>query len=274
MWLILLFSLFSPAFACDDPEALVAKVETAVGEARLELAQETLKRLEVSFGCSPVVDASLLARMWLAEGVLAYFNGDVESTKLSFGAARGVAPNVWDENYGADLRSIYDGVVVEQIKGEIRLASPAEGYVISVDGVQTELPISVSPGLHLVQIGSSPVASSFGQIVYVMPEDSLVLDPQLEALVVVSEVSKPSTDRPPAKNRTFLITGAAVFGAGLGMAGLALAQQPAIDEAQLAKNEAALRKASVPQQIYGTAAYALMGVGSVGVVIHFVPKGR
>jgi len=310
MWLVLLFSLFTPAFACDDPEALVAEVESAVREARLEDAQGALKRLETSFGCSPFVEASILARMWLAEGVLFYFNGDIESTKLSFGAARGVAPDVWDANYGADLRALYDGVEVEQTKGEIGLVSPAEGYLISVDGLQTELPVTVGPGLHLVQIGETSAAASFAQIVYVMAEDSLVLNPQLPKLAPkpvepAAEVVQPAVNTPAQdpvapvvptpepvavqsakvkkepKNRTFLITGGVTLGAGLGFAGIALAQNktlnPAIENFRDGvdiSDPDAVQAAITRQQVFGSAAYALLGLGSVGVVIHFVPKGK
>ena len=352
MWLLLLVSLFSPAFACDDPEALLVEVESAVGEARLEDAQGALKRLETSFGCSPFVEASILARMWLAEGVLFYFNGDVESTKLSFGAARGVAPDVWDTNYGADLRAIFDGVEVDGTKGAIGLVSPVEGYLISVDGVQTELPVSVGPGLHLVQIGETPTASRFAQIVYVMAEDSLSLNPKLPKLAPkpvepvaevaapaaepvaevaqpvvevaqpvaevaqpVAEVAQPAVTTPaqdpvapvPAvpepvavrssrvskiqssqvkkepKNRTFLITGGVTLGAGLGLAGLAWAENktlnPAIEDwvenDSLAGYTAEQVSGAIARQrVFGTTAYALMGLGSVGLVVHFVPKGK
>jgi len=175
---------------CDDVATLVDSAEQAVIEARTDDAGATLRQAEAALGCSPVPSAALLARMWLAEGTRAYMQGDEKVARLAFAAAARVAPEVWVESYGPQVRQIYKTAAEHDGgTGSVRIHPNPEGWSTTLDGEAVSFPFDAASGLHMVQVGRSAERTEYSEVFYLPRDETYFILTGLEDTPIVSMAS-------------------------------------------------------------------------------------
>lgn len=151
---------------------IVDQAEQKLVEADLVAADLTLRSLEKALGCGALAESELLARMWLVEGAWLTLQGDPQAAVDSWKAAARVAPGRWVEAYGPSLREAYEEAAAEPASTEaarIELDPPLFQWIGAVDGVVTQFPARVAPGLHLVQVGPSEDDIRFARVLVAIP---------------------------------------------------------------------------------------------------------
>ncbi len=178
MALIPLIALLAlPARAdCDDPAERVDQVEAAVLDARFEDARAHIEEAEAAFGCTGTADNTLLARVWLAEGAMAHVEGDASSRDKAFASAARVAPTVFVDAYGEELRGAWQAAAgMPQGLGQLQLEGLAEGATAMVDGAPVDVPAELVSGLYLLQADADGGPPVFARIVLVPDDQTLVV---------------------------------------------------------------------------------------------------
>lgn len=263
----LLIALLGPAqAACPRLDARLDALEGAVTEARFDDARALLDVDDV-LSCGAPVTADQLGRLWVAEGVLDTMLGDSASAADAFRAASAVASDPWRPLYGEDLRASFDAAVEEPAGGYGELdVDGGAGFQVHLDSAPAELPTGAHSGLHAVQLVREGEAV-WGRVVYLAPEQRLVLEPDGLPEVEVAPAPEPEAVEPERKKSpALLIAGSAALALGAGAAVGALTQTPVMREAP---DQASLNAAYNRQQVLGIAGYALLGAGAVGVGLHF-----
>ncbi len=172
---------------CDDVALLIDNAEQAVIEARTDDAAATLRQAEVALNCSPVPSPALLARMWLAEGTRAYMQGDEKVARLAFAAAARVAPELWVESYGDQVRQIYQASAnYEGGQGSVRIHPNPEGWSTTLDGTDTSFPAQAASGLHVIQVGRTAERTEYAEVFFLPKDDTYFILTGLEDTPIVS----------------------------------------------------------------------------------------
>jgi hypothetical protein len=273
IWLLIAWA--SAAWACEDAGALVAELETAVVEARLEHGEALLSRIEASYGCSDLASEEVLGRMWLAEGVLLSMGGDEAGAQQSFAAAARVAPAGWRNEYGTRFQSQYEAARGLPSPGaaNIHLTPFLGGNVGAIDGRRVDFPAEVSGGLHLIQAGPKPGPMAFSRIALLSEGEELTLQtglPMPAPLSTPAAVTVQAQDITKTKERkrapVFLIAGGTAGALSAVTAVLAVQQTSKMRNAE---NPDGLDKAYLQQQAFGISSYTLAGLAVTGTVLHF-----
>ncbi|MBN1337213.1 MAG: hypothetical protein JXB39_14740 [Deltaproteobacteria bacterium] len=274
----LLLALLLPVAraACEDVSVLVKDLEQATLEGRTEAVQEALGALRVAFGCGPQADPTLLGRMWLAEGVHAARTGDPRFASIAFASAARVAPDVWNDAYGPEVRSMYDAAVAKRPgEGQVRVSPVPEGYVTALDGTQVSFPTRTLEGLHVVQVGPSGNRAVYASVFYLPPGETFFVLTELgDARPSVAEAPTPAQipaapvapvpARRPA--RAWLVSGGVAAALAAGSALLAVHQDAAMEEAtRMDDLDAAFQR----QKAWAWTSYGCMGLSAVSVGLFF-----
>jgi hypothetical protein len=176
----LLWANVAKAQECPDRLArldLLDEAERALVEADLDTTDLKLRELEAALACGPLAEGELLGRLWLVEAAWLTMQGDGLAAGDSWRAAARVAPGRWVENFGKQLRESYEAATSEAPVGTatISLDPPLFRWVGAVDGKVVEFPAQVSPGLHLVQVGSDESRVVFARMVVAYPSTPIVV---------------------------------------------------------------------------------------------------
>ena len=260
---------------CGDPSALVATAEQAAFELRLDDAQAALEAAEAAFGCAPVDDATL-ARFFDVEGARAGDQGDLEAARLRFRAARDLEPDGPDPNYGKKIASVSAELPRVPVDATIDLNPRPERNETRVDAEPVTVPLAVTSGLHLVQVGP-PGSVAWGELVLLEPGATLVLSTRLTEAPPVEDAAPtpppgPEPVAPPADRRRrpsvpLLVTSGAMAALGGVAAGLALHEQNgSIPDATSVD---AVDAAWARQRAFGWTAYGLWGGAAVVAGVSF-----
>jgi hypothetical protein len=293
---LLWFAILAPLAQaeCDDFAALVESAEQAVVESRTEAAGATLRQAEAALGCSAVPAPALLARMWLAEGTRAYMQGDEKVARLAFAAAARVAPDLWVDSYGPQVKSIYTAAAGhESAIGSVRIHPDPEGWSTTLDGLAVDFPADAPSGLHLIQVGHSADNTDYAEIFFLPPGDTYfiltgledtpivsmaaadpdpVVDPQPDATAQADPQpleAQPLPDPKPAGegfgSPVFLVLGGAAAAVAGGAAIAALAQD---QQMEAAVNIDSLDRSFARQKSFATVSYSAAGVAVASVGVH------
>jgi hypothetical protein len=156
---------------------LLDEGEQALVEADFGTAETKLRALEGAFSCGQLVEPELLARMWLLEGAWLTLQGDAEQGATSFQAAARVAPATWVSDFGTALRSKYEAAIDREVTGSTTLSLEPDlfRWIGAIDGKPSKFPTSVSPGLHLVQVGASIEDVRFSRIIIAFSDTPVVV---------------------------------------------------------------------------------------------------
>ncbi len=265
-----------PMIPCADPAALVEVAEQAVFELRVDDARATLGRIEEAFGCA-VVDPEVLARFFDVEGALLVHAGDRDGATLRFAAARAIVHDGLDPMYGSKVRAVSDATARAPIESEIDLSPrPAEDDDVRVDTALVSLPVSVTSGLHLVQVGP-PGTVAFGELVLVEPGGRLVVSthrlsaPAADLPAPLPAPGAPSSPSPEPGRRGpsvgLLVTSGALAALGGVSAGLALREQDGAIPS--ATSVDAVDAAWTRQRAFGWTAYGLWSGAALAAGLSF-----
>jgi hypothetical protein len=287
-----LFAWAAWADPCEDPAARVEAAEKAVVAGRLADAEVDLGAAEDAFGCSSPPTATLLARMWLAEGAMLSLSGDEQGATDSFSAAHRVDPTFWSLSYGVVLRKAWEETAKQDPgRSRVRLDPVPVHLVGWLDGKVVAFPAEAAAGLHLVQVGPEGGPARYGRVVFLPAGDELVVlhglreppepvvaiapgpaaPPPGIAPAVASPPPLPLPQEPVIRQDRRPVPILAVAGAaslvlgGAAMAG-AFSQHGAIEDAT---DQTSLYKAYHRQVAFGATSYALLGIGAGAIVLHF-----
>lgn len=145
-------------------------VERAVLEARLEALPELQARVDASLACGRPLGPDLLARLWLAEGASLELRADPAGAEQAFAAAWRADPDLWNADFGPQLRAAYDRAVDRAPVASGQLRVEAEGaWVVRVDGRPTAFESTQPSGLHLVQVHAPEQDVRYGLQVVLLP---------------------------------------------------------------------------------------------------------
>jgi hypothetical protein len=283
---------------CGDFAALVEAAETAVIENRTDTAAATLSQAEAALGCGPVPSPELLGRMWLAEGTRAYMQGDEKVSRLAFAAASRVAPQLWVDSYGPQVRKIYQAAAAhESAAGSIRIHPNPEGWSTTLDGTAVRFPVDAPSGLHLVQVGRNAQQTDYAEIFFLPAGDTYFILTGLEDTAITSVAAAEPAEEPaiepvqepvaqvePAEpgepleaqpipapsgpgfdSPVFLVVGGAAAAVAGGSALLAMSQNGAMQDAGALEP---LDSAYARQKTFGYTSYGAMGVAALCVGLH------
>jgi hypothetical protein len=179
IWLLMgLASAAEPP--CREPALMVDRALLQARNMDPAGAESALKEAELAFACSGPAAPALLARFWVIEGIIGVFKND-EAWKDDFGAAARVAPDVWIDDFGRDMREKYDSVRGLPVDaGTLDVSAPlGAGWALWIDGQPATVPLSLPAGLHLLQIGFPEGESRFARMVYVPGGGSLAVEHEL-----------------------------------------------------------------------------------------------
>ncbi|MFH1468936.1 MAG: hypothetical protein ABIO70_31410 [Pseudomonadota bacterium] len=269
-----------PVFAdCDDALAYVARAEQAVLTAQPEEARQALADAAVAWACGPVVDPSLLARYWNAEGALAMGDGDLTRARLSFAAAWRIAPDSWPVDYGIKPYIQYKAAAEEWTGvGVLKLHPEPAGRLAFLDGAAASFPAEASAGLHLVQVGATPEHMELASFAMVAASGTAMVLMNLDPVPTVTAapgalpvepppVVLPHPTGPPQRQRALL----GVAGVSAVLAGGAMFMAQRETEGLLtAQHEAQLDGAFARQVAWSQVAVALGGTAGVSLVLYAV----
>ncbi len=126
-----------------DRAMLLDHAERAVLEGRFDDYPGLSEQVDASLSCGPRVEPRLAARLFLIEGARLHFSGAADGARLAFATAHGIAPELWNLDYGADTRAVYDAAVADRPTGRGTLVletETAEGWMTAIDGALAPLP--------------------------------------------------------------------------------------------------------------------------------------
>lgn len=207
---------------CVAQPVRVTNLEQAVLAERDDEARLAVGQLIESFGCGPLAQPELLARLWLAEAMLFDRIGETLAANDALLAAGKVSPSTWVEGYGLAMRvrqlRLMASERFDRPPGTIEV-DPV-GYVTGIDGGRVDrLPAEVAAGLHLVQVGPSVTEMKHAELVDVVPDTAVVVQTGLPAPQRSQTIA--------ARRRRRLLTAAAFAGGALGTYGLSAATNAA-----------------------------------------------
>lgn len=156
---------------------LLDDAERALVEADLDTTDRKLRELETALSCGSLAEEELLGRLWLVEAAWLTMQGNGIAAGDSWRAAARVSPGRWIEDFGKQLRESYEAATGEPPTGkaQLKLDPPLFRWVGAVDGRVVEFPAELSPGLHLVQVGSSEDQIRFSRMVVAYPSIPIVV---------------------------------------------------------------------------------------------------
>ena len=210
---------------CEGPESSLRAFEEAVLEARYDDARKASAAAVEAFGCARLAAKEQVARLWLAEALVLSGGGEEEAADAALAAARTLAPDYWNANYGTYWKERWQATVNRQPPGTGRLdVGPLPPDVQgAIDGTWRDFPATVRSGLHLVQFGTED-QMAWAQIVQVPEGVPLTLRPVLPSLPVTDapnpiDTVEPVEVRVPSRSRrirdALLFGGAAVAAWGV-----------------------------------------------------------
>jgi len=208
-----------------QPERLT-ELERAVLAGRNEEARASVDRLVEAFGCGPMAEPGILARLWLAQAVLFDRSGETLAANEALLAAGERSPSTWVDGYGLamrvrQLRLMASDILRDRPRGTVEVEP--EGYFTGIDGLRHDrFPAAIPAGLHLVQVGPSAREMRHAELVDVLPETDLVvvtgLEPPRRSLTI------------QARRRRRLLTGAGFAAGAIASAALTTAaESPGLD---------------------------------------------
>jgi hypothetical protein len=249
-----------------DRAILLDHAERAVLEGRFDDYPGLSEQVDASLACGPRVEAPLAARLFLIEGARLHFSGAADGARLAFATAHGIAPELWNLDYGADTRAVYDAAVADRPTGRGTLVletETAEGWMTAIDGALTPLPAEAPIGYHLVQVLEADGEARYATRV-------LILDPGERVVIHTGPLSARPQPVAAVGNRRpawpLIAAGSAALLSGAA-AGLALAQD---GQMEAAGTKSDLNAAFGRQKAFAGATWGLAGLAASGVVVWLV----
>lgn len=264
--MILLLASLAMA-ACPDIDTEVERATAALVSGDFATARTALQAAESSFGCAKASNTQL-AHYWLVDGAEAHLQGQVARARASLAAARVIAPDVFDERLGPDVRATWAAAQPDG-RGTLLIEPPAAALV-NGDGV-TVWPVTLPAANHVVQVLGADGKVRYGRLIRIGPGEDAVVETGLgRELLPVADEAAPAEKKGKKSPALLILAGIAAAGAG-GLAGGALAQGSVIETSP---DVDALDAAFGRQQAFGYGSIALAGASAIALTLHFVIPAR
>lgn len=258
---------------CDTLPEVLDRVEDALLEGRLDAPVSTLDTIYASLGCGAPAPRAELARLFLLEGAIHTFVGDMESSSAAFVAANRLIPGFWNSDLGPQLRARYDAANEapegDAPDGQIKLDPPSLTMVTLLDGDRAPFPINAAAGLHVVQVAPVGGEVVFGRVVRLLPGQSLTLSTGIFERAALPVSTVPTIDlsvvRVQPRKRHWLVVGASAGGLAIASTAVWHAHTGAMRRAESLDR---LNRARDRQAGIGVATWALGTLAATGLTIH------
>jgi hypothetical protein len=249
---LMMLWLVSAAMACPSLSEAVERMALAV----VAGSDPTAPRADISASlqCAPASQAEL-ARWYLAEGAFAFLNQDPAAARW-FVASRRLAPDGFDERYGALVKTAWQSAVPE---GTARLTVD---LAASIDGKPVDAwPFSLEAGPVVVQVIGADGSVRYFRSVELAADEEVLLPTMLGP-----EGAKTVATRKKKAPTMLIVGGTSAVLAGVA-AGLAVNAAAEIDAAP---DVGTLEAASQQQKAFAYGAYGLGGLALASVGLYFV----
>ncbi len=180
---LLVLLLARPALAaCPEPAAALEEARQAVLALEEERSRAAITQVEAAYACGPWVSPEDLGRLWLVVGARAALTNRPGESLDAFAAAARVAPGLWDEDLGPQLRAVYDQASARsaQPPGEVHVNPEPTGLQVALDGQRVSAKHLAPGGLHLLQIGPEEGPAVFARLFWLPADELLVIDTGLD----------------------------------------------------------------------------------------------
>lgn len=209
---------------CPDPAAEITRAEGDALNFFLVDAANGLAGAVAAFGCHPVDDPKVLARLWNTQGVVALFGDDPEVAAASFQAAHAVDASTWNADFGPDATAAWSGVAPVTEQGALAVRNVPVGWSILLDG-QPWAGAPAAATFHLVQLADASGAIRHAWKVRLAPGTSVDLAAPMDVVgetldVGATDGARTALEAAPPNGRRADLSGwtYAWFDVGLGPA--------------------------------------------------------
>ncbi len=203
--LALLLATLALADDCPDAERKIAEAEQDVVSFYLQDAANFAAESVVGFGCSTKATPNQVARLFQVHGMIRFLQDDIDGASRAFLSARQVDASLWNEDYGGKAREVFDAASgsASSAPASVTVKGLSDGDWLVVNGAIKSQPLSLPPGMHLVQVGSGG-ASRFAKIIDVKPGTEVMVAVQGGDVVeVVPEIGAVSVIEPAPTDGTY-----------------------------------------------------------------------
>jgi hypothetical protein len=138
---------------CPDPRQSMRRAATAIFQTMLADGEGLLLEAERGFACREMpATPEEVAQFHLAWAARYFMVGKDTERDLHYAAAREASTMTFDQNLGDDQRAIWENAR-QSGEGMLILSGLPAGWVVWVDGTETDISETVIGGPHLVQAG-------------------------------------------------------------------------------------------------------------------------
>ncbi|MCB9679465.1 MAG: hypothetical protein H6737_30450 [Alphaproteobacteria bacterium] len=253
---MLLWLLYAASAACPDLDARLDRVESDVKLVHTRAAEDSLLLAEAALGCGSPASPAQLGRFWVLEGVLATVTRDETRAHDAFSAAARVDPGGYVDQWGPGIREAFDAAAAEADggTGEILLVPEIGGNIALLDGGPAPDLNTAPAGVHAIQITDLQNEVLYGRMIYLAPDQRLVLETGIQTAPYVIDVVESGADR--VKQPGLLVLSGASLAAAGGLAWAADRQNGAMRDATSVKG--------VDNAFAGQVAFATGSVTAIG----------
>ncbi len=176
MWIVTLIAAAAIGQEARCPDSLLAvrSAEQDVVSYFLRDAELGLTEAIAGMGCGAQASREQLAPFWLAQGVIWSFMDD-ERADYAYAAARAADPDYFMSDYGDAVRARWErSTAPAGGTGELLLRGLEGTDWVAIDGTEATEPYKVSPGFHLLQVGTAEQAR-FARLLDMEPESEVTV---------------------------------------------------------------------------------------------------
>ena len=253
--------IVAAAWACPDTVASLDRAREALLEVRTADATADLDQVEQGFGCGTPASPDLVARYFLARGVVEALEG--RSGEVAFRAAALVQPDLWVDDYGPILREEYQqAAALAQPLGTLQLDPIPTVRRVWVDGREAQAQVRVEAGPHLVQVASGGLVE-FGAVVVAVGGETVIVSTGLVPIVVPTVAPEPLPQ--PGGVSPWLVAGGATGLTAVSLGVASLSRTPAMRSAESVDE---LTQAYTQQKWATRGSYALFALSAVSLTVY------
>ena len=164
---LLLALTLAHADECANPVALLQSAEQDAVNFYLNEADTDLAKAVEAFGCSGKATNTDIARLWQTRGMVSMLREDDEAAVRAFAASKVADPDNWNEDFGDKAKAMWAGAA--EMQGDslgLTLRGVGKEDWVLVDGHDAGADLDLSPGLHLIQVGTGD-AARFAKVIVV-----------------------------------------------------------------------------------------------------------
>jgi hypothetical protein len=183
--------------ACEGPEGAIDGALAAVVAADLDGAELALGAAATAFACGEPIAPETLARFWLVEGAIRYFEHERDAAREAFAAALRADADTWIDSLGKTLRAERDVASHEMLPtSPVTVSGVPKGYELWTDGARGAPVLDLPVGPHLIQVTRGGLVMD-ARFFHVYAKEAQVVGFALPDPSAVSTPVRTPGERPP-----------------------------------------------------------------------------